>query len=351
MVAAVGGGVSARRKWLVSCTVAGRVRASTDRVGCDIRSSSFVDDERMTRTVALHVHRFGGLARTSDLVARGCTPYAIARAVKQGEVFRLQRGWVATPNALREAVVAVNQGGKLTGPTALWSMGIWDGTDRDLHVQLPVGHHQELRTSRTHLDVFTPSGYPREELRLHWHRERHPDPYSPPWRVSVIDALLQSSRILTGEHFVACVDSALNTRHLSESGLPILRDLLPRRQRALLELVDGAAESGLESLARQRLTPLVRDIRSQVPIAGIGIGGRDGRVDLLIDGWLVIELDGAAYHDLRANTLRDGVLNRSGRRALHFLYDQVMFGWPQVEETVFELLRYPPKAPRVLLTR
>lgn len=305
----------------------------------------------MTRTIALHVQRFGGLARTSDLVGLGFTPYAIARAVKQGEMLRLQRGWVATPNALREAVVAVNQGGKLTGPTALWSMGIWDGTDRDLHVQLPVNHCVELRTSKTPLTAFAHSDYSRGAIRPHWNRELHPDPYAPPWRVSVIDALAQAARILPGEQFVACVDSALNKRELSRAGMAVLRGLIPERHRPLLRLVDGAAESGLESLTRQRLTPLVRDIRSQVPIAGIGINGRDGRVDLLIDNWLVIELDGAAYHDLRTNTIRDGVLNRHGLRTLHFLYDNVIFGWDQAEESVLELLRYPPGPARVALTR
>ncbi|MEX1079596.1 MAG: hypothetical protein WED09_10855 [Homoserinimonas sp.] len=46
-------------------------------------------------------------------------------------------------------------------------------------------------------------------------------------------------------------------------------------------------------------------------------GCRSGYVDLLLDGWLVIELDGDESHD------------------------QVINGWAGVEATVRELLRHP----------
>ena len=70
--------------------------------------------------------------------------------------------------------------------------------------------------------------------------------------------------------------------------------------------------------------------------------GGDGRVDLLIDGWLVIELDGDEFHDPVADRERNAALVRLGYRVHRFGYDQVINGWPLVEATVLELLRYPP---------
>jgi very-short-patch-repair endonuclease len=90
----------------------------------------------------------------------------------------------------------------------------------------------------------------------------------------------------------------------------------------------------------------VNQIRTQAPIPGIGSGGGVGYVDLLIDGWLVIELDGDEWHEPRADKARDSLLVRQGFRSQRFDYNQVIHRWASTEATVMELLRYPPRGIR-----
>jgi Protein of unknown function (DUF559) len=130
---------------------------------------------------------------------------------------------------------------------------------------------------------------------------------------------------------------------LSRAGLPTLRSLLAAHARPALDAVNGNAESGLESLSRYRLVGLVRSIEVQVPMPGIGISGRDGRVDLLLDGWLVLELDGDQFHDPRVDRHRDGILIRRGYRVLHLGYEQIVNDWDVTLAIIVESLRYPPR--------
>jgi hypothetical protein len=284
----------------------------------------------------------GYLARVADLSINGVTPGDVARAVKAGELFRVTRGWVATPTASQTAVLAVVHRGKLTGPTALASCGIWDGGDRRIHVQVArhsVGRPKVLATpiARYRAPNFAPTG-----LVRHWTNELHPVWTDPSWRVSVVDALSVTARAVPRDQFIACVDSALHNRQLDQRAVTALSLALPDRLRGALRTVDARAESGLESLARVRLAPLARSVELQVPMPGIGHGGRDGRVDILLNGWLAIELDGDEFHTLAQNRLRDAAIVQLGRRVHHFGYHQVVNDWTSVEATVTELLRYPP---------
>ena len=72
-------------------------------------------------------------------------------------------------------------------------------------------------------------------------------------------------------------------------------------------------------------------------------GSAPHRVDLLIDGWLVIEIDSEEWHSSTrlADSRRDSDLIRRGYRVKHFDYAEVVFGWSKVEATIVELLRNP----------
>jgi very-short-patch-repair endonuclease len=126
-------------------------------------------------------------------------------------------------------------------------------------------------------------------IRLHWRslvRTPHPAATS----VEVFDALIQAAGCLPPRDLVAAIDSALHLGLLREDELDELFAHLPRRQRRLRRLVDGRAESGTETLVRLMLRMLGADVRIQVRIDGVG------RVDLLVNGWLVVECDSRAYH-------------------------------------------------------
>jgi hypothetical protein len=158
----------------------------------------------------------------------------------------------------------------------------------------------------------------------------------------VQDALICTSRTADRQQFIASLESAVHQRALARAEVPALIAALPQRFATLACELDFGAESGLETIARLRIGPLAKSVQTQVEITGIGRNGRRGRVDLLINGWLVIELDGDEFHDPAQDRIRDAVLVRLGYRVHRFGYDQIMHHWPLVEATIIELLQHEP---------
>lgn len=98
-----------------------------------------------------------------------------------------------------------------------------------------------------------------------------------------------------------------------------------RHARRALELADPLAESPLESKARAQLLeaelPEITEIRLQAQIVVAGI---TYRVDILINGWLAVEIDGAvkyaddAAESIRRERAREKRIQNSGLRMLRF---------------------------------
>lgn len=284
------------------------------------------------------------VTRTSWLFECGHSARTISRHIARGELVRLCRGWVATLEASQLSVLAVAHYGQLTGPTALHSLGLWDAADTRLHIRVPPNAHGSNRLLAVPLAEFVAPRTRPGALVKHWMPAGPRHAFDPPWRASVLDALALTSRIAPPEQFIASTESALHARAFSHAGLPMLAARVSRSARKSLRLVDAASGSGLETLTRLRLAPLVSSIETQVGLPGIGPSGRHGFVDVLINGWLVIEVDGDEFHDEGADRRRNAALVRLGYRWHRFGYDQVMYGWPDVEATVVELLRYPTQA-------
>ncbi len=89
---------------------------------------------------------------------------------------------------------------------------------------------------------------------------------------------------------IASLDSALHRRLIDEDDLAEIFRMLPRRYRALRAFLDRSAEAGSESIVRILLRKMGCRVECQVQIAGVG------RVDLLVDGWLIVECDSEAHH-------------------------------------------------------
>jgi len=298
----------------------------------------------MTDSLVADLARFGSLAPVHRLVDLGHSRTGIQRAVALGALLRPCRGWVATAAASQLAVTAVVRGGKLTSATALASLGVWDGMSEFVHVNVPPHRRPTGTPALTPIEQFQAPKYPRRlGIKTSWSIERAPDEEERPWRTSALDALLQAARDLSSEQFIACVDSTLHLRLISLVGLAQLRSLLPRSKRPLLALTDAGAGSGLETLTRLRLSRVVRKLETQFALPGIGRSGNEGAVDFLLDGWLVIEIDGEQWHDRNRDHRRDALLVQMGYRTLHFTFDQVINHWPEVEATILECLRHPPQ--------
>lgn len=156
------------------------------------------------------------------------------------------------------------------------------------------------------------------------------------WRMSVQDSLLQYAKLCSEEDAIASFDSALNTGLLSPNGLNDLFSVKPRRLRRLLSRIDGKSASGLETLLRLAAEAEGWHVEIQVEITGVG------RVDVLIDGWLAIELDGARWHDnhqaQEEDRRRDAELVRHGYRWHRFRSSQVLTQMPLCIDVIRTIL-------------
>jgi very-short-patch-repair endonuclease len=102
---------------------------------------------------------------------------------------------------------------------------------------------------------------------------------------------------------------------------------MSRAEQALLDQASGLSGSGVETLFVSRIRRLGVRVRQQVQI------GPD-RVDAVIGDRLVVELDGAKFHDPHADYARDARLVIAGRHVLRFDYWQVLYDWHTVEKVV-----------------
>jgi very-short-patch-repair endonuclease len=95
------------------------------------------------------------------------------------------------------------------------------------------------------------------------------------------------------------------------------------KARAALDAVTGCAESPLEVVTRMMFVDAGFHVETQVRIDGVG------RVDFLLEGVLVVEVDGDAYHSSRRERTRDQRRNNmaiaGGYLLLRYRYEDIMF--------------------------
>lgn len=250
----------------------------------------------------------------------GLSPAQVRRLVESGALVRLRKGYCARPDAPLPAVRAVRVGGRLTSYSALSAHGVWcPPDDQRLHVGLSTRAHH-LRDPDSG-DVFRP----RADVVLHWKCSPLVPgvPFSPV--VPIGEAIRHLPTALDPAHLVAVIDSALRMEVVTRWQLESAFSSAPRLRRALA-LSDAKAESGTESVARIRLQHAGLHPRIQA-----WIGRR--RVDFLLAGRIVVEVDGKEFHDDPAAFERDrrraAELTAKGFRVLPFSYSQVLYAWPE----------------------
>lgn len=253
----------------------------------------------------------------------GWSREALREAVLTGGLFRVRRGYYAFPDASRELIRCVRVGGLATGPTALPYLGVWKPQDPALHIVAPA--HARLLRDPDHRLARLSTG---DDVRVHWRG----DPVVPTLLrftpvVDAFTAVLHAVECCSDENAVAVLDSALHTRVLVPADLDRIRERLPSHRRALIDGVDGRAEAGGESIVRHRLRMAGYRVEVQVPIS------RVGRVDIVVEGRLVVEVDGRATHDtadqFEADRRRDQELSAQHLAHLRFTYRQIMLEWPR----------------------
>lgn len=275
------------------------------------------------RSIDDDMHRLGGVALRRQLLAAGHTEYRLRQAVDLGALQPVRRRWLAGAGADPTALRAVSLGGRLTAASALRSHGVWVADDR------------ELWTSVSPTAARLPELGPGE--RRVWRRERFPDGDERRWRMSVLDSLLHLALHAPPAHLLASVENALHQGLIGRDDVAMLFALLPPPVRRLERRVTGVSESGIETVLRLPLEDEGWSVVPQVTIAGVG------RVDLLVEGWVVLECDGREWHaspgaharDLR----RDAALTLLGYRFQRFDHGQIMRSTRECVEVVRAILR------------
>ncbi|MFT4235763.1 MAG: DUF559 domain-containing protein [Microbacterium sp.] len=257
----------------------------------------------------------GGIAYGSRLQQYGFTRDALSALVRAGTLTRLRMGVYALATVDRDIRTAAAHGGMVTCSSALRRMGVWMLTEGDaLHVWMG------------------------EKGRVH----RHPDCHCVTHFgrgdgegfgvVPIETALVQLQRCAGDEAFFVALESALNQRLLTRASRARILEGLPISAQWLIGFARSDAQSGLESLLRLRMHILGISLQSQVAIPGVG------RVDFVVAGRLIIEVDGYAFHGDKTgwhrDRTRDAVASAMGYETLHFDYAQVVHDWPQVQAAI-----------------
>ncbi|MFJ6653914.1 hypothetical protein ACIQLJ_14075 [Microbacterium sp. NPDC091313] len=210
----------------------------------------------------------------ADLKQLGLSQRAITSLVRGGAIVRARQGVYLAPGCSARVHAAAHVGGLVACVSVLAERGVFVRHAATLHVQVPA-HATRLRAQT--------------DVRVHWEQTATAHPRGAV-AVDLVDALVQAVRCQTPRDAIAMLDSALHLRVVDERELDLVFERLPRRYRVVRRLVDGRAESGPETFVRLLLRSMGVPFDCQVRIAGVG------RVDFLVDGWLVIECDSRAHH-------------------------------------------------------
>jgi very-short-patch-repair endonuclease len=156
--------------------------------------------------------------------------------------------------------------------------------------------------------------------------------------VPLLPTLVECLRCLRPVESLVIIDSALRRRRCAVSDLEQrLRGPGSVRAKQVLRLADERSGSPIESVVRVQLVLAGFRVQPQALIPGVG------RVDFLVEGWLVVEIDGYAYHSERAQYRNDrsraNRLTAQGFRLLRFTYEDVMFGMAALVGLVAEVVR------------
>jgi very-short-patch-repair endonuclease len=259
------------------------------------------------------------VATRAELAARGMTRRKLSRALASGELVRVRRDRYVAATMPADAVQAIRVGGRLACLSVLRMLEVFVFRCDRVHLHVLRG------ASRLRSPLDRAERLPcRSErtVRLHWMPLIRAESASTS-RVGIIDALAQSVLCQLPRHAVATLDSALNKRLIAPRQLAEVFAALPPRFAALLPMVDGRAESGPETLVRLMLLALGCNVDLQVTFDGIG------RVDMVVDGWLVVECDSRAFHAGWKQQLndrrRDAALAALGFVTLRLTAEDIMY--------------------------
>ncbi|KHL03500.1 hypothetical protein LK10_08690 [Sinomonas humi] len=236
------------------------------------------------------MHLFHGVCRLRDLLSRGVAEREVRAAVVRGELVLVRKGLYALPKADPVFVAARRTRSLLTCASAAGFYGLW------------------TLTAQGRFHLFRQTGGDPPDAVIHRGTWVPPDAYAPV--AGLADVVLHAVRCLPELEALLIAESAMH-RGLS---MDFIRERLPGNRngpaRAVLDLVDSGSESPIETLARVHLRRAGFRVDTQVEIDGVGW------VDSLVEGWLILELDGKS-HEERAQREKDRRRDRAAQLRGH----------------------------------
>lgn len=257
----------------------------------------------------------GGAARTRELAAAGFGRGALAAAVRNGQLKRLLAGVYAVQNPNPDVAAAFRVNGLITCVSAGSFYNLWVLNQPGNQPRSPA---TSIRPGGLHLSCG--NGLPRAGVVDHAPCRHPKHPYLPV--AGLADVLLHALRCLPELESLVMVQSAavrgLTTREFLREKLPGNRN---GRARAVLDLLIPRADSLLEVLAHTHFVRAGLSVRMHVDVPGVG------EVDCLVEGCLIVELDGSTHFEprqVKKDHRRNNASVRGGFLALRYYYDDVV---------------------------
>ncbi|XAS68279.1 DUF559 domain-containing protein [Micrococcaceae bacterium Sec5.7] len=259
-----------------------------------------------------YLRSIGGIARTGQLLRAGSSRIDLLALASAGAL-QPQRGVFALPDCDPAFLMAAKHRARVSCASAARHYGLW------LRTPPPSTH-----LSCNHGHGF---GFVR-------HRTARFSPHAALPLPAVEDVAL---------HALACLpvpaSTALATSAVRLHGVPIAllesQLLADRSGSALraLQLVDLRTESLVEVEALHLFSQLGLEVELQVQLDGIG------RVDFLLEGFLIVEIDALAFHSSREAKRRDTSRNNastlSGYPVLRYMPEHI---WSEPDRVVAEIM-------------
>ena len=206
---------------------------------------------------------YDGVARAKHLAAAGVSDFQLRSALTRGAVFRVARGVYALPDADAQLISIRSLPAEPACATAAQLKGLWV-LKQPPQPHIAVTHSRRYPGFVCHRSAATPT---------------------------LLNTVVQSLRCLPDLDGLVIAESAVVLK-----GLPLLalrQRLAGRndaRERRTVARIVPQSQSIIECMARYWLRRAGFHVESQVNIPGMG------HIDLMVDGRLGIETDGAGFH-------------------------------------------------------
>ena len=266
-----------------------------------------------------YLQKAGGVARSAQLLHAGFSRRDLLRLRESG-ANQPRRGVFVLPGCDEDYQSAIKYNGRLSCASAAAHYGLWlRQQPARLHLACNHGHGSGFVRHRT--------------LRFDGH------PVLP--LAAVEDVALHALGCLAPPSSTALATSAIRLH-----GVPL--DLLKAQLRGdrsrpvlrALRDLDLRAESIVEVDAQHLFRTNSIGYEAQVVLPGIG------RVDFLLAGFLIVEIDGFAFHSKRADMLRDRQRNNAstltGYAVLRYMPEHIWFNPEQVLTEIRAVLNASP---------